>query len=165
MLIFSVSFVFSVVNNPFSLIWIILSQPNRDRPSAAAIQILISWGGRAQPDMTPRPDKVAIAPKLTVSSQRAFGKLHGHAMQAAVLMHQGLARNANNFAVRETAGQAFQRDRIHRVAINRHQYGAVDDQKVGVIGRQLLAVLIMDRLRQRQRHQMIDIAILGPKAL
>jgi len=102
---------------------------------------------------------------LTDSPHRPLRKLHGHAMQAAVLMHQGLAGNADNLAIGKTSSQTFQRNGVHRVAVNRRHDRAIDDQEVGIIGWELLSVFIMNRFRQRQRYQMIDVSILGSKRL
>ena len=71
---------------------------------------------------------------LSNNAHNPFRKLHRHAMQTAVLMHQWPARYWDDFMLRKAFSQSLQSDFVHRITIRRHQYGMIDDQKVGVIG-------------------------------
>src|SRR5690606_11460412 len=80
----------------------------------------------------------------------SLGNLHGHAMQAAVLPDQRAAGHLHDVPAREGLGQHRRGARVGRVAVGRHQHGAIDDQEVGVGRREppfAVGAAVQDRLR------------------
>ena len=74
----------------------------------------------------------SLADCLGRSSQDAGGKLHGHAMQAAVLPDQRSAWDLHYFAAGMSEPDGFGSGVIGDVTVGRHQHGAVGDQIVCV---------------------------------
>lgn len=71
-------------------------------------------------------------------------ELHRAAMKGAVLLDEAAAVDAHNLAVGESLANNAQGLCIKiGLGIGRYQYGIVDDQKVGIGGRQAVAMLII----------------------
>ena len=64
-------------------------------------------------------------------------------------MDKRQAVDRHDFPVREDIPEYFERNFVVCVAISRYQYGAVNDQEIGVGRRQAVTILIVFRCRQR----------------
>jgi len=88
------------------------------------------------------------------TSNQSFGKLHGQAVQAAVLPDQRAARDLHDFAARKGFFKCRCCNGIRRIAISRHQQRAVDDKEIRV-RRGEAPAFIDDRFGPWQREQAI----------
>ena len=74
--------------------------------------------------------------------QDAEGELHGGAVEGAVLADEDAAVDGHDVVAREgflqlRAGQFV----VGGLAVGRHEYGVVDDEEVGVGGREAMAII------------------------
>ncbi len=80
-------------------------------------------------------------------------------MKAAELADQSGAVDRHDGSIRERLGQTRLRHRIGRIAVDRQQHRAVDDEEVGVGCREPVTGIVVDRARKGQRDQMVGRAI------
>src|SRR5579872_6986174 len=59
----------------------------------------------------------------------ALGELHGHAMQATVLVDQRPAGHAHDLPAWEAARQGLEGGRVRRIIISRYQHRAIHDEE------------------------------------
>ena len=74
------------------------------------------------------------------------------------MVNEGAAINADHLAAGEAGLQPRQCFGVGAIAVGRHQHRAVDDQEIGIAGRQAAAGVVVDRLRQWQRDQLVRLA-------
>src|SRR5689334_17725885 len=113
---------------------------------------------RSSPQLCCTRPTVKVFLGILLATSGGLRNLHRHAMEAAILVNERAAINADDLAVREARPQALERHRVGGAAVGRHQHAAVDDQEVRVARRQAPAVLVVQRLGQRQRHQLVRLA-------
>ena len=80
--------------------------------------------------------------------------LHGAAMYAAMLLDDAAAVDGHHLAVGEDGGDALQGSLVVKgLSVGGHEYGTVDDEVVGIGGRQRAAVFVEDGVGKGQAEQ------------
>src|SRR3970040_918279 len=81
-------------------------------------------------------------PTLLLCQHHPSRNLHGHAMQAAVLVDEREAMDTDYLAPRKTRAAARQCRVVRGIVVGRNQHGVIKNEEVGIGGRHARAIVV-----------------------